>query len=160
TRPFWMRQLRIYIHGLAHVRGMEIFEEIRATDEVEVISLHGRDSSRSTGPDRVGDGYTVVGRKMLKGDDARLVMNIFLGLPTHERYALCHNPGYGLRFRGKGRLIFETTVCWECENLTIPIGVFGSAYRGFEGDSQNSKHLLETLKSHVPLAVTSSPAKN
>lgn len=34
--------------------------------------------------------------------------------------AFCHHPPYGLRFYRNNRLLYDTTVCWECSNFFVP----------------------------------------
>jgi hypothetical protein len=58
---------------------------------------------------------------------------------------MCHNPIYALRFRQHGKLLFETTVCWECHNYTIPLGIFGPAEYGFNSDAKDAQLLLQIL---------------
>jgi hypothetical protein len=61
---------------------------------------------------------------------------------------LCHNPVYGLRFYENDKFIFETSVCWECQNYTLN---HSSRYFGFDGHSIRALQLALILHKHVPL---------
>lgn len=68
--------------------------------------------------------------------------------------AMCHFPAYGLRFYRKDLLLYETTVCWKCQNFYLPS--FDSAEKeftygwyGFANDDK-AKHLLKLLQRLLP----------
>lgn len=68
--------------------------------------------------------------------------------------ALCHEPAYGLRFFRGDDLLFETTVCWKCQNFYLPRydsdeRRFTHGWYGF-ADDENAKALLALLQSHLP----------
>jgi hypothetical protein len=152
TRSFWFRQFRIYALGLAEVRAEEFGMNLPEVDEIEVMALHqGRDERQPDGPDHV-HGYSIAGRKTLRQSDASHVATRWRSLPTARVFSgLCHLPGYALRFRHKGKLIFETTVCWQCHNFTIPMVGSARTEYGFDKRSKASQDLLAVLQSHVPL---------
>jgi hypothetical protein len=64
-----------------------------------------------------------------------------------EYQALCHEPAYGLRFyRGK-KLLFETSVCWECHNFTVRDG-----FMGFHATAPPAQRFLQSLNRHLPIS--------
>jgi hypothetical protein len=68
--------------------------------------------------------------------------------------AFCHYPVYGLRFYRDDQLLFETTVCWQCQNFYLPSydeekRRFTHGWYGFANDN-NAKQLLALLRQHLP----------
>jgi Tfp pilus assembly protein PilF len=63
--------------------------------------------------------------------------------------ALDHRHYYGLRFHSRGRLILETTLCWECSNCSIEDGVAGHTWIGFWDQDEK---LLDRLQEIAPLS--------
>jgi hypothetical protein len=63
---------------------------------------------------------------------------------------LCHDPYYALRFRHGGKLILETSICWKCRNVTLPVGFLGETEYGFDAKSEKAQELLSTLSKHAP----------
>jgi hypothetical protein len=63
-------------------------------------------------------------------------------------------PVYGLQFKRKGQIYFQTSVCWECSGYTLPVSAFGKVHivqNGFESKSKGAQKLLEILEKHLPL---------
>ncbi len=150
-RDFWFAQVRIYVLGLAEVRAEQFGYRLPDVDEIEVMALGEEDLSAPNGPERVAN-YAIAGRTVLRGEEAEKVATLWRGLFRARGFsAMCHKPGYALRFRQRGKLLFETTVCWECHNYTIPVGIFGRIEYGFDATRKDALSLLELLQSHVPL---------
>ncbi len=70
--------------------------------------------------------------------------------------AFCHIPAYGLRFYRGDKLLFETSICWDCTNFYMPEVSTGDrtkrrTYRfyGFARD-ERAAHLLKLLKQLAP----------
>lgn len=68
--------------------------------------------------------------------------------------AFCHYPAYGLRLYRNDVLLFETTVCWECQNFYVPRynaekQRYTHGWYGFAKDD-NSKALLDLFRSILP----------
>ena len=91
----------------------------------------------------------------LRGEDCQKLRKAWQSL-SFDRLggAFCHEPVYGMRlYRGKD-LLFETTVCWKCQNFYVPRynskekrHVYG--WYGF-ADDENSKRLLKLFQSLLP----------
>jgi len=62
--------------------------------------------------------------------------------------SLCHNPAYGFRFYGADQLIFETSVCFECNNWYLPI-LHLNDWVSLPGGEDNVK-LLSFLREYFP----------
>jgi hypothetical protein len=139
-RDFWFIQFRIYVLGLAEARADQFGYQLPEIDEIEIMALGSVDTTAANGPDRI-DHYAITGRAMIRGL-----------LRGRAFSAMCHEPGYALRFRRGGKTLFETTVCWECQNFTIPMGPLGRFHYGFAAERQDAQDLLKVLQSLVPLA--------
>lgn len=68
--------------------------------------------------------------------------------------AMCHFPAYGLRFYLKDVMLYETTVCWQCQNFYLPSfdsdkKEFTYGWYGFANDD-NARHLLKLLQRLLP----------
>ncbi len=150
TRDFWFRQVRIYSYGLAEVYADEYGYSMPEVDEIEVIGFDGVDPRGSGGLGSISH-YQIIGKVALHGDDAKTVAELWRSLPRGRVFsAMCHNPGYALRFKRGGKTIFETTVCWKCNNYSMPMGIFGSMVYGFDASTKPAISLLEILKKQVP----------
>jgi hypothetical protein len=61
-----------------------------------------------------------------------------------ESGAACHLPIHGLRFYTGSRLLFETSLCWKCENYYFTYGL-ESRWLGLGEDARELKALLEAF---------------
>jgi hypothetical protein len=156
-RSFLLRQVRAYGIGLIEVTAEELGQMLPEVDEIEVVSLDLSPSSSGLSADTVL-GYRVHARATVRGAECAKIAELWRYQRRGRDYSgMCHMPGYALRFRQQGKLIFETTVCWRCHNYSLPIGIFGQTYYGFDVETKQSKELLETLQIHAPLAPEPEP---
>lgn len=102
-----------------------------------------------------GSHAEIRGHASLKGNDCDRLRNAWKSL-SFDRLggAFCHDPVYGIRFYRADVLLFETTVCWKCQNFYVPRydaeqRRFTHGWYGFANDD-NAKSLLELLQSHLP----------
>ncbi|MCA9190562.1 MAG: hypothetical protein KDB03_02320 [Planctomycetales bacterium] len=91
----------------------------------------------------------------IKGNRCKAIVETWRHLSFRENGALCHTPPYGLRFYREDKLLFETTICWECHNFNIPefdeeSGQIRMLLVGFD-DDHNSRKLLKQLMEALPL---------
>ncbi|MEM6778330.1 MAG: hypothetical protein AAF670_11790 [Planctomycetota bacterium] len=68
--------------------------------------------------------------------------------------AFCHDPVYGIRLYRDNVLLFETTVCWACQNFYVPRydaekQRYTHGWYGFTNDD-NAKSLLKLFRSLLP----------
>lgn len=68
--------------------------------------------------------------------------------------AFCHYPAYGIRLYRDNALLFETTICWQCQNFYVPSydaeeRRFTHGWYGFANDAA-AKALLEFFRSQLP----------
>lgn len=119
-------------------------------DEIE------RESEKGTFPVRpYGRNADILKHKTLTGSSCGDLRKLWQDL-TFDRYAgaFCHQPVYGLRFYRGTSLLFETTVCWKCQNFYLPRydhqkRTFVHGWHGFKNDS-HAKALLKLLRSELP----------
>jgi hypothetical protein len=122
-------------------------------DEVEILALGGEagDGQPDSFPPDIGPRLGTVNRRTVRGADAESIRGIWRSISFDRHFAaICHQPFYALRFRHRGKLVLETSVCWECSTYTIPIPVFGSTYYGFDAKSEEAQKLLATLTQYAP----------
>jgi hypothetical protein len=91
----------------------------------------------------------------IKGSECKAIVQNWRELEFQPNGTLCHTPPYGIRFYRDDKLIFETTVCWECHNFHMPrvdpkTGSTEMQLYGFKNDGK-AKKLLATLQRHLPL---------
>jgi hypothetical protein len=160
TRDFWHEQLRAYLLGRIEVAAEHYQFLPEDIDTVEVFTL----SSEANPQDKngfYGDFKKRLGtpeHKTLTGADAKEVVDLWRGqLFGREFAAMCFQPVYGLQFKRKGKIYFQTSVCWHCSSYSLPVPPFGIAENGFDAKSERGQKLLETLERHLPLP--SQPAK-
>ena len=120
-------------------------------DEVEVVLLKGT-KNQSYDESKI-DEYVSGGSRTVTGQDAQNIADMWRMLPRNPKYGmLCFGPVYGLRFRDKGKLILETTICWHCNHYTLSPTLFGgSPEMAFDGESKVALTLLDALKRQVPM---------
>jgi hypothetical protein len=152
TRDFWRGQLRAYFFGRMEVTA-EYYQHLpEDIDTVEVFTL-GDDPNRDDTNGFIGDmPVRTLEHKTLTGTDAKEVVELWGEFPVgRELQALCFDPVYGLQFKRKGQIFFQTSVCWHCSGYTLPVPPFGTVQYGFDAKSKEAQKLLETLERLLPL---------
>ena len=101
----------------------------------------------------------IIGTATLSGRDVDSICETWRSMSFDKwASAFCHYPVYGLRFYRDDKLLFETSICWECSNFFIPDvsdaepGDFGPdtdfQWYGFKKNKISDK-LLEDLRQHL-----------
>jgi hypothetical protein len=164
SKDFWRQQLRIYTLGQIEVAAEHCQNLPEDIDMVEVFTL-----SDSRNPDDTngfaGD-FEPIGtleHKTVTGADAKEIVTLWGKFAVgRQLQAMCFQPVYGLQFKRKGEIYFQTSVCWECSGYTLPISFFGPVHiveNGFESKSKGAQKLLETLERVLPLPPKPEPQK-
>lgn len=123
-------------------------------DRVEVFHLRGT-GLRETDPADATTGFPIrpygsyshiLGGATLSGSDAEAMASLW----RSQRFdggvqALCHYPAYGFRYYSGRKLVFETSVCYRCNNFYTPTG-----WWGFFTDTPQAAELLRRLQLIFP----------
>ena len=97
---------------------------------------------------------TIISERVVEGADAEQIAALWRNLELGWQFqALCHTPFYGLRFYSGKKLLFETSVSWECNNFYVPKG-----WIGFNAKAASGQALFKLLESLLPYE--GSPVKN
>jgi hypothetical protein len=158
TRNFWHEQLRAYYLGKIQVTAEHFQNLPNDIDTVEVFTLSDSQNLDDTNG-FFGDFDGTIGtleHKTLIGADAKEIVDSWGAFPVGpELQAMCFMPVYGLEFKRKGKIYFQTSVCWECSGYTLPVSIFGKTHvvqNGFESKSKGAQKLLEILAKKSPIA--------
>lgn len=152
TLGFWRDQRRAYVLGkieLAAERYQNLPGDI---DTVEIYTLEENTNGNPygfTGDSKIG----TIAHKTLIGADAQQVAKLWGKFRVGREFQdMCFEPAYGLQFKEKGKIYFQTSVCWHCSGYTLPIPPFGTTEYGFDAESQDAQELLKTLEGYLPLS--------
>ena len=150
-RDFLRLHFRAHLLGLLEISADEFGYLLPEIDEIEIFSLEGRVPNPAPSDDTIL-GYRIHARATVRADQAVEIADLWREQRVGRHFtAICHNPGFALRFLQDGKSVFETTVCWECHNYTLPVGFFGRTTYGFDAGSDQARELLELLQAHAPL---------
>ncbi len=153
TRDFWLTTLRSYFIGRSYLAAEEFGRYLPPVDEVEILAVGGKVPEGT--PDAfsrdLGVAAGTVNRLTIHGREAEEIAEAWRHIDFDRRYAsLCHDPYYALRFRSRGKLVLETSICWKCSTYTLPVSVFGPVPYGFDAKSEEAQTLLSKLSSYAP----------
>jgi len=149
---------KIKFHPIAKTQqGLEALQlhtdHLPTVDRVRIVAIAHREetSPKTSCTSPGGDEYSSFGQRLIKGKDAEAIAKLWRELTFNAtRGSMCHTPPYALRFESKGKVLFETTVCWECENFEV-IGDDGrKSWYGFIADDNKAKALLDKLRKTLP----------
>lgn len=134
--------------------------ELPAIDRVEILRVE-EPTKRPSGSDFIVQPYIdfagyapILQSKTVTGHDAQQLAKLWRSRTFGGSGALCHEPPYALRFFRGNRLVFETSVCWECFNCFVATGRGGYRWLGFADENEE---LLNELKRLVPLPPPQQP---
>jgi len=129
--------------------------DLAACDRVDVFHVNSKDVEKSTGfPVRPYESEVqILGKKYFLKGDAEIIAALWRKQRFDYNYqALCHEPGYALRFYSGRSLLFETSVCFHCSNFYIT-NMFGSMWWGFDTSTPESAELLRKFQEIFPDSV-------
>jgi hypothetical protein len=139
-----------YGSGLGWVSSIEVASlGPRATKE---LLSHFPDTPRHRRWPWSDEEYFVHKQRTVRGLEALRLAAHWRNLSFGGDGALCHEPGFVLRFYLGPWKRAELTTCWKCSNLAVP-AVFWESYLEFDALSTNGLALLEELKRIAPLPV-------
>jgi hypothetical protein len=150
TRGFWVKILAIFFLGTLEHRVQKFGRELYDCDGVEIVAVSGRPGD----PDGVAGSfleYPATARLRLSDEASKKAVDAWISLARGQVFSgKCHQPPYGLRFFRGNKLVFETTVCWDCSNYTIPMPFLGRVEYGFDEKNSDAKDLLTLLQEALP----------
>ena len=157
TKTFWRQQYHAFCLGQVEFAAEHYQRLPEDIDTVEIFTLSTIGNSAE--PDYkngfYGDYNQIIGtlgHETLTGTDAKEVVELWGAFEIgRELQAMCFNPVYGLQFKRKGKIYFQTSVCWHCSGYTLSVPPFGTVQYGFDAKSKSAQKLLETLEHHLPL---------
>jgi hypothetical protein len=89
---------------------------------------------------------TVAARKVIKGKEAEAFAALWRSQTLLPESAMCHTPGFAIKFFSKGELIVYASLCWDCNTIDfLTPELPGSFFQGFEGESRKGKEMLAYL---------------
>ncbi len=118
-------------------------------ERVELTHLSERewDSKKRLLPVRV------LGKTELTGPAAMEFVRLWRSQSFGSRFSmLCHEPGYGIKFIAGQKVLFETTLCFECHNFQIE-NSGNRSFWGFDPSSPQGVQLLGYLQKLFPASV-------
>ena len=153
TRSFWADTLRSYAIGRVYDAGRNFGKFLPEPDEVEILALGGsvpKGTLNSFATD-FGDQFGTVNQATVRDAEAHELAGLWRATTFNSFLAdNCHLPIYALRFRSKGLLISEVSICWKCGTWMMPIGGMGRSEFGFDPRSEPAQQLLAGLTRHAP----------
>jgi hypothetical protein len=115
--------------------------ELPEVDAVEVVHLRG------INPDNVDAYMALAGESrcwVVEGERAKRIAELWRGLIDGEG-ARCHVPRFGFRFRNKGVVVLEASVCWMCNNIYGNAGE-RKVFFEFEASEEGAQSLLREVR--------------
>lgn len=96
--------------------------------------------------------HPTYGSRELTGENLKEFLDVWKNFPIDNSRpsVMCHFAVYGIRFYRKEKLIFQTSLCWACENFYVDTRFFGSDWIGFDSGSADSRRLLEICDAFLP----------
>ena len=89
-------------------------------------------------------------RQVLTGTQGSELVRLWGALRFAEGYmAGCHEPGFVLRFLAGQRVVFETAVCFDCENVSWKSAPFTSTCRQMAPTAFDKNSGIDALKAFL-----------
>ena len=147
-------------HYLKHAENSSLDALARHSHEitaVEVLRLSETAESGPAGSYRIridGSHRGIVSRHTLTGPKASDLVRVWGSVRLSSDYiAMCHEPGFVLRFLAGRRCVFEVAVCFLCENASWQSSPFTSSLRGMipaSFDKNSGTEALKTFLTQLP----------
>jgi hypothetical protein len=109
-------------------------------DKVELLKLK-----------RQGDLWNgeIEASKTVEGPEAQKIASLWRTQTFLPHSAICHMPGYALKFYAQEKLIVYATLCWECDNIRFQTPKL-TRTQGFGGADKHGQQLLGVLRAAFP----------
>ncbi len=89
--------------------------------------------------------------KMVEGVEAQKTASLWRTQNYLPDSAICHYPGYAIKFYFKDKLIAYATLCWECNNISFETPNLKRT-QGFGGRDKKGQQLLQVFHTAFPEA--------
>ncbi|TLD72598.1 hypothetical protein FEM03_00540 [Phragmitibacter flavus] len=147
----WKDLTRGRVHRIAH----DIFSDTASLTRIEIFLLDGDDSQKANTRFEwrgTENGDPIYGETTVSGGALRGFLETWNGQPLNGSHtgAMCHDPPYGFRGYDGDRLVFETTICWRCQNIAFVPFHGSEIYYGFDSESDIAKELLNRCDQLLP----------
>lgn len=83
--------------------------------------------------------------KTVEGPEAQKIGSLWRTQTFLPYAAICHMPGYALKFYVRDKLIVYATLCWECDNIRFQTPKLARS-QGFGGRDKKGQQLLGVLR--------------
>jgi hypothetical protein len=126
--------------------------ELPNFDKIKVYALSGEPFRGEQGfPILPYDGAVskIVDEKEITGKQAEAICKLWRTLSDEPNQAMCHSPPYGFRFYKGDELIYQTSMCWKCNNYYGPNDEGKSIWYGLKTDKQSAA-LLKLCRKLLP----------
>jgi hypothetical protein len=137
---------RVLLFGATEAKLFGIMENLDECDRVELYRLgqETNDADGDTFPIRAYKSqYKVEAVIVLSQEQAAQIISLWKNQTFDIRLsALCHKPALGYRFYRNNKLVFETSVCWECYNFSFTTLKFIHGFWGFDANNNAGKTLF------------------
>jgi len=104
-------------------------------DKVELLKLKSGD---------VWNGE-IEASKTIEGPAAQKIASLWRTQTFLPHSAICHMPGYALKFYSQDKLIVYATLCWECDNIRFETPTLERT-QGFGGGDKKGQQLLGVFR--------------
>ena len=84
-------------------------------------------------------------QKVIIDADVQAIAELWRNQSYSSDSAICHNPGYGIKFYSQNQIVVYATLCWECNNIEF-LNPKVENYVGFAGKSSQGQELLRTFE--------------
>ena len=137
---------RVLLFGASEARLFKIMENLDNCERIELYRLGEgtNDIGNGTFPIPAYKSYCSIQEvKILDQEQAAQIIDLWENQTFDIRLsALCHKPAFGYRFYRNSKLLFETSVCWECNNFTFTTLNYIHGFWGFDARSNAGQSLL------------------
>ena len=87
--------------------------------------------------------------KIVEGAEAQRLASLWRAQTYLPDSAICHNPGYGIKFYSGDKVIVYASLCWECDNIGF-ITPDLKRTQGFGGRDEKGQRLLQVFREAFP----------
>ena len=157
---YWQPIVRCVGLGLSTSKAIDIRYKVLQADKVEILLLQDDWQKPATNGLYIAPYerfFAINDSRTVDGTQAEKISSLWSQQVFDPMIqALCHDPAYGLRFMKDDTLLWETSICFKCNNFTLECGPHPNltTFMGFDSRTEEAKQLLSMLKEILPLKKT------